>query len=205
MDALLRCMDLAAVAACAISGGLDARRRQMDLVGVYFVALATALAGGTMRDTLLGRFPVFWVGDAAYPLCVLAAALLVVALYKRSVLESRRVVVLVTVFDAIGLGLFSMVGATYATRLGSPFVSAVLIGVVNGVVGGILRDVLCNQIPVVFRTNSYLYATCSFVGCVACLGLMRAGLPQPTAFAAGIALTFAIRIVAVKFKIGLPI
>lgn len=201
----MRFMDIAAVIACAISGGLDARRSQMDFVGVYFVAMATALAGGTMRDTLLGRFPVFWVSDASYALTVLAAAVLVAALYKRNVLERKHAVLMITVFDAIGLGLFSMIGATYAQQAGAPFFPAVLIGVVNGIMGGILRDVLCNQIPVVFKTTSYLYATCSFAGAVAYLALFAAGVPQTASFAAGIVLTFVIRIVAVRYKIGLPV
>ncbi len=205
MNSLLTLIEIAAIFAAAISGGLEARSKQMDFVGLYFVALATALGGGTMRDTLLGRFPVFWVKDSSYALYVLLFSLLVVALYKKSVLESRHVGMLITISDAIGLGLFSMVGSSIALEFHSPFFSAVLIGVVNGIVGGVLRDILCNQIPTVFRTNTYLYATCSFVGCVAYLGLYRLGLPQPTAFSVGIALTFIIRIVAIRFKIGLPI
>jgi uncharacterized membrane protein YeiH len=98
-----------------------------------------------------------------------------------------------------------MVGSSIALEFHSAFFPAVLVGVVNGIVGGVLRDVLCNQIPAVFRTNTYLYATCSFVGCMAYLGLYRLGFAQPTAFSAGIALTFVIRIVAIRFKIGLPI
>jgi uncharacterized membrane protein YeiH len=205
MSSLITFIEIAAIFAAAISGGLEARAKKMDFVGLYFVALATALGGGTMRDTLLGRFPVFWVTDNSYALYVLLFALLVVALYKKSVLESRRVAMLITFFDAVGLGLFSMVGSSIALEFHSAFFPAVLIGVVNGIVGGVLRDVLCNQIPAVFRTNTYLYATCSFLGCLAYLGLFRAGVPQPTAFVAGLALTFVIRVVAIRFKIGLPI
>jgi uncharacterized membrane protein YeiH len=97
-----------------------------------------------------------------------------------------------------------MVGASYAVEAGSPFFSAVLIGVVNGIFGGVLRDVLCNEIPAVFTPATHLYATCSFAGCAAYLALFRAGLPQPESFAAGTAIAIAIRLVALRFKIGLP-
>ena len=205
MTSLLTFIEIAAIFAAAISGGLDARRKKMDFIGVYFVAMATALGGGTMRDTLIGRFPVFWARDSLYPIYVLIFSLLVVLLYKKSVLEHAHVVLLINVFDAIGLGLFTMVGASYGMEFHCPFFSAILIGVVNGIVGGVLRDVLCNEIPTVFKTNTQLYATCAFLGATAYLALFHAGLPQPHAFSAGIIITFVVRLVAMRFKIGLPI
>lgn len=204
-ELLIKLIEIAAIFAAAISGGLDARRRKMDFVGVFFVAMATALGGGTMRDTLLGRLPVFWIKDAALPLYVFLFSLLVVALYKKSVLESARVTRVVLIFDAIGLGLFSMVGASYALECGSQFFSAVLVGVVNGIVGGILRDVLCNQIPTVFTANTYLYATCSFAGCLIYLTLFRLGLAQASSFVTAVVFTVVVRLIAIRFKIGLPI
>lgn len=205
MDTVLKFIEIAAVFAAAISGGLEARRRQMDFIGVYFVALATALGGGTMRDSLLGRLPVFWVSDSAIPVYVLAFSLLVVVLYPKSVLARPRVALLIDAFDAAGLGMFSLVGAAYAHQVGAPFFSAVLIGVVNGIVGGVLRDVLCNEIPSVFKVNTQLYATCAFAGSSTYLGLTHFGLAAPRAFAAGLVLTFAMRLLALRFKIGLPI
>lgn len=204
MDALLKFFEIGAVVAAAVSGGLDARRKNMDFIGVYFIALATALGGGSARDALLGRFPVFWVKDAAYPLYVLASAAIVALFYKRNILEKKHVNFFIILFDAIGLGLFSMVGASYAMQSGSPFFSAILIGVVNGIFGGILRDVLCNEIPSVFTPSPHLYATCSFLGCTAYLGLFHLGLSQPQAFAAGTLVAIAIRIIALRFRIGLP-
>lgn len=205
METLRWIMEVGSVFAAAIAGGLDARRKQMDFVGVYFVALATALGGGTMRDTLLGRFPVFWARDAGFPLYVLVFSLMVVLLWRKHLSDHRHVQRTVNICDAVGLGLFSMVGASYASEAGSPFFSAVLIGVVNGIVGGVLKDVLCNEIPSVFRVNTQLYATCSFVGCIIYLGLQELGLTPASAFGIGVTFTVVLRLVAIQFRIGLPI
>ena len=116
MDTLRWIMEVLSVFAAAIAGGLDARRKQMDFVGVYFVALATALGGGTMRDTILGRFPVFWARDAGFPLYVLAFSLMVVLIWRKHLGEHRHMLRTVNICDAIGLGLFSMVGAAFGIR-----------------------------------------------------------------------------------------
>lgn len=205
MDVLLRIIDLLAVFAAAISGSLEGRSKQMDLIGVYFVALATALGGGTMRDLILNRHPIFWVTDARYPLYVLVFALMAILLVRRNRASDTRLLRTIDVADAIGLGLFSMVGASYALQAHCAPPVAVLIGMTNGIFGGILRDITCNEIPAVFRRNTQLYATCSFAGCVAYLLLMSAGLAQGTAFSVGIAVTFSIRLLAMRFNIGLPV
>lgn len=205
MESILFIFEVLAVLAAGLSGGLDARRKAMDFVGVYFVALATALGGGTARDALLGRFPVFWASDSTYALYVLGAAALVVTLYRRSILESARVQKLVVVCDAVGLGLFSVIGTALALDTGCPVFPAVLIGVLNGIMGGIIRDVLCNEIPAVFTPNTQLYATCSFIGCALYAALIQFAVEPGAAFAAGATTAFLIRIVAVRYKIGLPV
>lgn len=205
MELLARIIELLAVFAGAISGSLEARAKQMDLIGVYFVALATALGGGTLRDLFLNRHPLFWVGDARYPLYVLIFALIAILLVRRGRGSDRRLLMAIDVSDAIGLGLFSMVGASYALAAGSAPAVAVLIGMTNGIFGGVVRDVLCNEIPAVFRRNTQLYATCSFAGCVGYLLLMGAGVNQGTAFTCGIAITFGLRLLAIRFNLGLPV
>jgi uncharacterized membrane protein YeiH len=205
MQSLLFIFEVAAVLASGLSGGLDARRKSMDFVGVYFVALVTALGGGTVRDTVLGRLPVFWTTDSSYALYVLCAALLVVVLYKRSVLEKPRIQKLIVLCDAIGLGLFSVVGTSFALDAGCPLFPAVLIGVLNGIMGGVIRDVICNEIPAVFTPVTQLYATCSFAGCALYGTLLQLSVEPRTAFVSGALAAFLIRIIAIRFKIGLPV
>ena len=205
MDTLLRVIEVLAVFAATISGSLEARSKQMDLIGVYFVALATALGGGTARDIILDRRPIFWVEHYQFPLFVLAFALMAILFVRRGRALRPWMLRAIDVFDAIGLGLFSMVGASYALQAGSPRAVAVLIGMINGIFGGILRDITCNEIPAVFRKNTQLYATCSFFGCTTYLLLMYVGMAPGTSFATGIAVTFGIRLLAMRFNVGLPV
>ena len=205
MELLVRIIELLAVFAGAISGSLEARSKQMDLVGVYFVALATALGGGTMRDLLLDRRPIFWISDARYPLYVLVFALFAILLVRRGRGGDRRLLVCIDVFDAIGLGLFSIAGASYALQAQGGGTVAVLIGITNGIFGGVVRDILCNEIPSVFRRNTTLYATCSFFGCVVYLLALGAGAHPGAAFPLGIAVTTGVRLLAIRYKLGLPV
>lgn len=177
----------------------------MDIVGVFFIALATALGGGTARDLLLDRHPVFWMAHPEYLLSLLAVALTAILFSGRGFLPNPRVNHAINFFDAIGLGLFTMVGSTYALNAGFSHPVAVLIGLINGIFGGILRDINCNEIPAVFRQNTQLYATCSFLGCITYFVFMWIGVAQPVAFGIGLTLTFAVRMVAIRFNVGLPV
>lgn len=194
-----------AIVAAALSGALDARSKKMDLVGVYFVALATALGGGTARDLLLDRRPIFWIEHHQYLISVLISSLVAILFAGRGLLPNRRVNWTINFFDAIGLGLFSMVGSTYALQAGCVPPVALFIGVINGIFGGILRDISCGEIPAVFRQNTQLYATCAFLGSASYILLLFLGVGQPLAFACGMAVTFAVRMVAIRFNVGLPV
>ncbi len=205
LNTLLRFFDLAAILAAGLSGALDARSKKMDLVGVYFVALATALGGGTARDLLLDRRPVFWIARYEYLLSVLIAALVAILFAGRGMLPNRRVNRAINFFDAIGLGLFGMVGCTYALNFDCAPPVAVLIGVVNGIFGGILRDISCGEIPSVFRKNTQLYATCAFLGCVGYIAMTHLGVPYGVAFPTGMLMTFTARMLAIRYNVGLPV
>ncbi len=157
LEKILLILTYIAVIASAISGALEARKSEMDIVGAVTIALATAFGGGTIRDLLLGRTPVFWVLD---PGLTIAAFIVGTLSYYRLERISNR---LFTIVDAIGLGLFSILGATYTLQLELSPIVAVLMGVVTGVFGGVLRDLFCNRIPNIFRHNTELYATCSFL------------------------------------------
>ena len=195
---LLPLLTYLAVIASAISGALEARKQDMDVVGATTTAFVTAFGGGTIRDLLLGRTPIFWLVDAGLSIVTLFGAIL--AYYRLNRISNR----LLFLPDAIGLGLFSILGVTYALQMQLNPIVAVTMGVVTGVFGGVMRDVICNQIPNVFQKNTELYATCSFIG--AWIFVLLSWLkvdPSISAWAAtGIIVVF--RIFAVRFQLRLP-
>ena len=190
-------LGLAAVALMAAAGVLEAGRKRFDVFGMVIVALAAALGGGTVRDVLLER-PVFWVEDQTYLLVALATAL--ATFFLARVLNLP--VGLFLIPDAAGLVLFTITGTKAALVWGAPWLVASLMGVVTGVVGGILRDVLCNEEPSVFRGN--LYATPAWLGALAYTGLLEWGANTgAVALGAGFGI-FLLRLVGVHWGIELP-
>lgn len=194
-------VESAATLAFAISGLLAAANKRLDAVGVCIVAGVTAFGGGTLRDVLLDRRPFYWVDHAAWlwgllALCV--AAMLV--LRARHFAVTRRALLWP---DALGLGLFTANGAQLALDQGLPAVVCVLMGVITSVFGGVLRDVLCNEVPAAFSDHQP-YAVCSFAGGWVLLGAHMAGWPLPVALALTTVVTAALRLLAVRLRIGLP-
>lgn len=189
---------LVAITAEAMSGALAAGRRNMDIFGVVVIAFVTALGGGTIRDMVLGRFPVGWAEHPEYVYVVITAGLLttVIARYL------HRLKTLFLWLDAMGLVAFSIIGCSVALELGYPTVVVIMAGMLTGISGGILRDVLCNQVPVVFRRE--LYASVSMLVCFLYLGTLRLNLNPD----AGIALCFVVglgfRMLAIARKWRLP-
>ena len=188
-----------AVSASAISGALEARKQDMDIVGATTVAFVTAFGGGTMRDLLLGRTPIFWLVDQGLSIATLAIAVLTFYLLDR--ISDR----LLVVPDALGLGFFSVLGATYAMQMNLSLLIISLMGVVTGVFGGILRDVICNKVPSVFQRNTELYATCAFIGTWVFIILVKLHVDISVASWAGTLGIFGLRLLAVKFKLTLPL
>lgn len=198
MDNLLLILTYIAVTASSISGALEARKHNMDIVGATTTALVTAFGGGTVRDLLLGRTPVFWITEPW--LIIIAFFVGVISFYRLDTISNK----FLAPADAIGLGLFSILGATYALQLDLSPVVAVLMGVVTGIFGGVLRDLFCNRIPSVFRQNTELYATCSFIG--TWVFILFNWLKMDSFIASSIAagIIFTLRIAAVRFKMTLP-
>lgn len=151
-------LGMAAVAAMAGASVLESGAKQFDLFGVIVIALAASLGGGSLRDMLLDR-PVFWIADELYLLIAILAAVSVFFLARWVSMPVRTFLIL----DAIGLALFSIFGTGAALTLGASWLVASFIGVITGVMGGVFRDVLCNEDPWVFR--SPLFATASWLGC----------------------------------------
>jgi uncharacterized membrane protein YeiH len=198
LDTILYVVALAAVAVNAASGVLEAGRRPFDLFGMVVVALAAALGGGSLRDVLLDR-TVFWIADQSYLIAAIASGLATFALVRLVRLPAR----LFLLPDAIGLALFTVSGTQAALAVGAPWLVASLMGVVTGVFGGILRDMLCNEVPLVFTGE--LYATASWAGALVLVGLIAAGVSTGWAALAGGALVLAVRLAAIVFKWRLPI
>jgi len=188
-----------AVAASAISGILEARRHEMDIVGATTVAFVTAFGGGTLRDLLLGRTPIFWLVDPWLSISTFAIAIISFYLIDR---VSEK---LLFIPDALGLGFFSVLGATYALQMDLSLLVASLMGVVTGVFGGILRDVLCNKIPLIFQRSTELYATCSFIGTWVFIILIVLRVDASVASWVGTFTVVGLRILAVRFKLTLPL
>ncbi|MBS3916970.1 MAG: TRIC cation channel family protein [Sulfuritalea sp.] len=198
MDMLLYWVALAAVAVNALTGVLDAGRKQMDLVGVVMVGCATALGGGTVRDLLLDR-PVFWISDQTYLVAALATTVLVFFAVRGLRLPPR----LFLIPDAVGLALFTIVGTQVALEWQAPWLVASLLGVITGVVGGVLRDVLCNDVPLVF-VRGELYASAAWAGALAMIGLQALGVSPVMAAWGGMAVVLVARLLAMAFRITLP-
>jgi len=188
-----------AVSASAISGILEARRHEMDIVGATTVAFVTAFGGGTLRDLLLGRTPIFWLVDPWLPVATFVISIFAFYLIDR---VSDK---LLFIPDALGLGFFSVLGATYTLQMELSLLVASLMGVVTGVFGGILRDVLCNKIPHIFQRGTELYATCSFIGTWVFILLIVLHVEASVASWIGTFTVFGLRVLSVRFKLTLPL
>lgn len=196
---LLYVLDLLGVGVFAVSGALAAGRKRLDLLGVMVLALVTAVGGGTLRDLLLARHPIFWLADPAYLLMVVAVALLTVATARWR--RPPRPALLVA--DAIGLGVYSVVGAQIAERAGLPAPSCILLGTVTGAAGGAVRDILSAEVPLVLRRGN-LYASAAIVGTMSYFGLEWVGVARPVSAFAGMAIGVAIRLSAIWWGLKLP-
>ncbi len=185
--------------AFAMSGIIEARRKRFDLVGVYAVALCTAFGGGTLRDLLLDRKPILWVNDPVYALAIFGLAVGAIFLPAFARLRERYL----QLPDAIGLGLFSITGTGYALEGGISLFVAILMGVITGTFGGVLRDIICNELPSIFRRTE-LYATCSFLGSLVYAVLLKTDFNSGIAAGSGVAVVIVARLIAIRYSIKLP-
>jgi len=188
---------LLAVIVSSASGVLKAGFKQLDLFGVVIIAIATGLGGGSLRDMLLDR-EVFWIQNQTFFIASIGGAIFIFFV-------ARFVKILPKYFlvaDAAGLATFGIAGTLVSLMAGAPALIASFMGVMTGTMGGIFRDVLCNEQPVVF--SSPLYATVSWVGSLAFIGLLYADIDVTiSAIIAGVGI-FASRLIAIRFNISLP-
>ena len=194
-------MDLIAVGVFAVSGALAAGRKSLDLLGVVVIAVVTAIGGGTLRDLLLDRHPIFWIADPLYVIVIAGAALATVIWTRRFPPPGNSLVVA----DAIGLAMYSIVGAQVAQQAGLSAPIAVMMGTMTGTAGGMIRDVLTNDIPMILRPDMELYATAAIAGISLYLALEAAGAPRVPAALAGMAAITALRFAAIGKNLKLPV
>ena len=202
MDFILVVIEVLAILVSAYAGMIEAKRNDLDFVGLSTAAMVTAFGGGTLRDLILDRTPLFWIENYQYPIIIFVLSFIVLILfrYNRELFRQRVMLII----DALGLGLFSAVGVGIALQLQTPVFPAVLIGVITATAGGVLRDILCNKIPEVFLKTTQLYVTCSFIGCWFYIGFYWFGFSDLIGLITCVFITFLLRILAVKLNLSLP-
>ncbi|MEV8465200.1 trimeric intracellular cation channel family protein [Fluviibacterium sp. DFM31] len=192
-------LDLASVAVFALTGALVASRAQLDIVGFLFIACLTAVGGGTVRDLLIGRDPVFWISSPKPILVASAAAVLV--FFTAHLLESRYKVLIW--LDALALSVAVSAGIAAAKATGQPTLILLLMGITTGCMGGLLRDVVCNEVPLVLKAGE-LYVTAAFAGALASVVTVELGGTGWAPLVACTVVTFALRAGSIAFGWRLP-
>ena len=199
---VLTVLEAAAVLVSAIAGMMVASEKRMDLVGAYALACVNAFGGGTVRDLLLDNRPFYWMREWGFLVAILAICIPFVynaRIYRLASEVHRRSVRV----DAVGLALFTMTGAGIALQQGSPIMVAALMGVVTGTMGGVLRDVVVNEVPEMFRPGG-LYATASFTGALAFIAALIHDVRYSQAALLGIVVVVALRLVSVRMGVSMP-
>ena len=189
---LIVVLEMLGTAAFAVSGALAASRKNMDIFGFTVLALMPAVGGGTLRDLILDRTPVFWVANPWYVAVALSAAL---AVFLRRFRPGGRMRLLVWV-DALGLALFAALGTEISLEFGAGPLVAVMLGVTTGVAGGMIRDIICNEIPLVLTGD--IYATAAFAAGLVFVGADALGIDRNLGLVAAVAAGFAVRAATVS-------
>jgi len=191
-------LDLLGTAAFAISGALFAINKKMDPFGVFIIAFVTAVGGGTLRDMLIDRNPVAWMADLNYVYIILIAVFLAIIFRNKIGYLSKSLFL----FDTIGLGIFTIIGTELGVQHNFHPIISVSLGMLTATFGGVIRDTLSNEIPLIFHKE--IYATACIIGAVTYLILNQFQIDQNVNHIFTTLMVIAVRLIAVKFKLQLP-
>lgn len=192
-------LDLIGTAIFAITGALAAGRKRMDVFGVVVLGCVTALGGGTLRDVILGNYPVFWVSDTTYLKVAVIVAISTFVLVHRW----RLPTIFLIYADAVGLAVFTVIGFQRGFMATDVYSISIVMGVTTGVVGGIIRDVLSAEIPLILRREIYASASLGGGALLALLSYLQ--LPSPFTVSAAVLTTLVIRLAALHWQLSLPL
>lgn len=199
MQQIFYLADLFGVAVFAITGALMAGRKSMDLFGVLVIAIVTALGGGTLRDVILDNHPVSWIRNDTYILVASLAAIGTVLWVRLTKPIHERGLLIA---DAFGLAVFTVIGTEVALQHNVPYSTAVIMGVMTGVAGGVMRDVICNEIPLIFKKE--IYATACILGSLVFIALRELHTPHWLDTGVAMLTVLAVRLAAIHWHLGLP-
>ena len=191
-------IDILGTIAFAISGVLVAMEKKLDLFGVLIIAFVTAVGGGTLRDMLIGNTPVVWMRESVYIFTILGTVVFAI-LFVNQLKYLRKTLFL---FDTIGIGLFTMVGIEKGLSAELMPIMCIILGTITASFGGVIRDILCNEIPVIFHKE--IYATACILGGISYFLLIQLPIDGAYAYIVAILIIILVRILAVKFHIALP-
>lgn len=197
-DILLYLLDMVGVIACAIAGTLLAQHKGLDISGCILVSMVNAIGGGTLRDMALDRHPLFWMTDINYLIVITVTSLILQMFFHLY----HKIDNALKLFDAIGLAAFSVIGFQVAMAQDMSPVIAIMMGVWTAVIGGLLRDIICNEIPLVLQRE--IYITASIAGSVTYLFLQYLGFPAGINESIMLLVIFTVRMLALRFDWHLP-
>lgn len=195
---MLYTLDLFGTLIFAMTGSLVARDKDMDIFGVIVIAIVTAVGGGTLRDVILGTTPVFWVNDPTYISVAILGVMLTIILIRQNWLPNRPLLIA----DAFGLALFTVIGTQVALDVGVTWQIAIIMGIMSSVAGGMIRDILSDDVPLILRHE--IYATASLCGAIVYLLLLSIA-PSIIAIIVSMSITLSLRLTAIWRVWSLPI
>ena len=191
-------LDLIGTFAFAVSGALTAMHKKLDVFGIFIIGFVTAIGGGTLRDILIGNTPVIWM-EQTYYIYLIGIAVILAILFRRYLAHLSRSLFL---FDTIGLGIFTIIGVEAGIRAELDPIICITLGAMTGCFGGVMRDTLCNMVPVIFLKE--IYATASIAGGVLYIVLFNLDLNSDVIYISTAGLIIIIRLLVVKFRVSLP-
>jgi len=191
-------LEIIGTMAFAMSGALTAMHKKLDPFGIFIIAFVTAVGGGTLRDVLIGRTPVGWMLDVDYVYLIIAGYILAIVFRKKF----DRLRTSLFLFDTIGLGVFTLIGLEKGINIGLHPVICIALGTMTACFGGVIRDILCTEIPVIFREE--IYATICILGGIVFFELRELNLEADVLYLATSLFIISVRLMAVKFKWHLP-